>query len=304
MKILITGGAGYIGYALVQQLMMAPEVAEIVVYDNLSRRSYAFFDHHDFRAKPLRFIQGDILDGRKLSEAVRGMDVVYHLAARVTTPFADFDAHHFDQINHWGTAQISLAVEEAAVPHLIYLSSVSVYGTSNQAVTEASPPNPKTYYAIAKLAGEEQVRRLGNKTRVHIIRSGNVYGYNPCYRIDAVINRFAFEAHFAGRVTIQGTGEQERAFIHVSKLASGLRQLLNNPTPPGTYNLAEHNMSVNDVIAALRPAYPELETLNVNPNMPRRNIRLALPCPLWEALNMPQRTLAEELADFRRAFAF
>ncbi|MCB0635676.1 MAG: NAD(P)-dependent oxidoreductase, partial [Lewinella sp.] len=152
MKILLTGGAGYIGYALVQQLMMAPEVSEIVVYDNLSRRSYAFFDHNDFRSKPLRFVQGDILDGRKLAQTIKGMDVVYHLAARVTTPFADFDAHHFDQINHWGTAQVTLAAEEAGVSHLIYLSSVSVYGTSDEPVSEDFPPNPQTYYAIAKLA--------------------------------------------------------------------------------------------------------------------------------------------------------
>lgn len=304
MKILLTGGAGYIGYALVQQLMMAPEVSEIVVYDNLSRRNYAFFDHQDFRSKPLRFVEGDILDGRRITEALKGMDAVFHLAARVTTPFADFDAHHFDQINHWGTAQVVYAAEEAAIPHFIYLSSASVYGSSDEAVTEEYPPHPQTYYAIAKLAGEEQVRRLADKGRMHIIRSGNVYGYNPCYRIDAVINRFAFEAHFTGRVTVQGTGEQERAFIHVNKLASGLRQLLSDDIPSGTYNLAEHNWSVNTVIDALRKPYPDLETIFVNPNMPRRNVSIHLPCALWDRLKMPQRELAAELADFRRAFAF
>ena len=114
MKVLITGGAGYVGYALVRQLMFAPEISEIIIYDNLSRRNYAFFDHQKFSEKPLRFVHGDILDGRKLNQTLKGVSVVYHLAAKVTTPFADMDAHSFDQINHWGTAQVAYAAAQAA----------------------------------------------------------------------------------------------------------------------------------------------------------------------------------------------
>ncbi len=304
MKVLITGGAGYVGYALVRQLMFAPEISEIIIYDNLSRRNYAFFDHQKFSEKPLRFVHGDILDGRKLNQTLKGVAVVYHLAAKVTTPFADMDAHSFDQINHWGTAQVVYAAEQQEVQHLIYLSSASVYGDSEEAVNEARTLNPKSYYGIAKLAGEEQVIRLRNKMKIHVVRSGNVYGYNPAYRIDAVINRFIFEAHFEGRVSVQGSGEQQRSFIHVDKLATALRQLLNAPVASGTYDLAEHNFSINDILLSVKVLYPELETININPNMPRRNISLVLPTQLWQQLKMPEISLLEEVQAFQAVFSF
>jgi UDP-glucose 4-epimerase len=304
MKVLITGGSGYVGYALVRQLMFAPEISEIIIYDNLSRRNYAFFDHQKFTEKPLRFIQGDILDGRKLNQSLKGVDVVYHLAAKVTTPFADMDAHSFDQINHWGTAQVAYAAEQQGVAQLVYLSSASVYGDTDVPLDETSDTNPKSYYGIAKLAGEGQLLRLQNKMKIQVIRSGNVYGYNPAYRIDAVINRFIFEAHFQGRISIQGSGDQQRSFIHVNKLATGLRQLLNMELDSGIYNLAEHNFSINDVLLSVKVLYPDLETIMVNPNMPRRNIVLEVPTKLSPKLKIPEISLLDEFQAFQAVFSF
>lgn len=304
MKVLITGGSGYIGYALVRQLMFSPEISEIIIYDNLSRRNYAFFDHQKFNEKPLRFIQGDILDGRKLNQTLKGVSVIYHLAAKVTTPFADTDAHSFDQINHWGTAQVAYAAEQQGVQQLIYVSSASVYGDTDEPLSEASIPNPRSYYGIAKLAGEGQLLRLQNKMKIHVIRSGNVYGYNPAYRIDAVINRFIFEAHFQGRVSIQGSGDQQRSFIHVDKLATGLRQLLQMDLESGIYNLAEHNFSINDILLSVKVLYPDLETIMINPNMPRHNIALEIPSKLWSRLRMPEISLLDEFQAFQAVFSF
>lgn len=305
MKVLLTGGAGYVGYALVRQLLFVPEISEIVIYDNLSRRNYAFFDHQKFVEKPIRFVQGDILDGRKLNEVLADVDAVFHLAAKVTTPMAEVDAHSYDQINHWGTAQVAYAAEQQGVKHFVYLSSLSVYGDTQEAVDEQFSPQPRSYYGIAKLAGEAQILRLKEKMRVHVIRSGNVYGYNPAYRIDAVINRFIFEAHFQGRLSIQGTGEQKRSFIHVDKLATALRQLLQHtPSDTPIYNLAERNLSVNEIVDTIRAYYPELETININPNMPRRNISVQTPGVLWEELKLPSISLADELKVFQSIFSF
>lgn len=305
MKVLITGGAGYVGYALVRQLMFAPEVQEIVVYDNLSRRNYAFFDHQKFTEKPLRFEQGDILDGRKLNTLLKGVDVVFHLAAKVTTPYADVEAHSYDQVNHWGTAQVAYAAEQQSVKHFVYLSSTAVYGDTQGSVDEAAHLLPQSYYGISKRAGEEQVHRLASRMKVHIIRAGNVYGYNPAYRIDAVINRFIFEAHFTGRVTIQGSGDQQRAFIHVDKLANGLRQLIHfDALESGIYNLAEYNFSIHDILLSLKVLYPDLETIELTPNMPRRNIAVESPGKLWPLLSIPERSLLSEFQAFQAAFSF
>ena len=101
MKILITGGAGYIGTELTNMLAKNKDVSEIIIYDNLSRKNYNIFLSEKFPGKNIRFIYGDILDTHKLKKVVDDIDVVYHLAAKVSTPFANEDPHLFDQVNHW-----------------------------------------------------------------------------------------------------------------------------------------------------------------------------------------------------------
>lgn len=305
MKALLVGGAGYIGYSLTKQLLEGNNpISEIVVYDNLSRNNYGFFTKDKFINKPISFIKGELLDSRKLKKALQGTDIVIHLAAKVTTPYADSDSHFFDQINHWGTATLMNAVEESEVKHVVYLSSMSVYGSSDNAVDESTEPSPESFYGISKYQAEEHVARLGNQMKVHILRSGNVYGYNPTMRIDAVFNRFMFEANFSERVSIHGDGEQSRTFIHVDKLASTIEQLFTKEVPVGTYNVVEHNMTVNDVIEHIKEFYPELETLYVSRNMRMRQIKAVLPCKIFDYIELPQQSIPEEIDYFKSTFAF
>lgn len=306
MKILITGGAGYIGYSLVKQIEKSfNPVDEIIIYDNLSRKNYAFFTHDKFNQIPITFIHGDLLDGRKLENALKGVEIVYHLAAKVTTPFADNEAHSYDQVNHWGSAQLSNIIEEAEdVKHLIYLSSISVYGSANEAVDESYAPHPQSFYGISKYEGEKQINRLSSKLKVHIVRSGNVYGYNPSLRIDSVINRFMFDANFKGRIAINGSGEQMRSFIHVDKLAFVLKELLTKEVPVGIYNLMEHNLTINEVVDYVKEIYPEMESISSNINMKMRNISVATPCNITEYITMPQRSILDELHEFKVMFSF
>ena len=131
MNILITGGTGYIGTALVNALSQRNDVTKIVVYDNLSRGNFNFFIGRNESKGKIKFIQGDILDSRKIRKELSAIDVVYHLAAKVTTPFANIDSHFFEQINHWGTAELIYALEESDVKQLIFTSSariLQVYG--------------------------------------------------------------------------------------------------------------------------------------------------------------------------------
>ena len=122
MRILITGGLGYIGYTLIEQLtgLSIPEV-EIVIYDNLSRNEFSLLNAHHLNGAHIRFIKGDLLDNHKLQKEVQKADVLIHLAAMVTTPFEDKFFHHFDQVNHWGTANLVSAVEDSDVKHFIFL---------------------------------------------------------------------------------------------------------------------------------------------------------------------------------------
>ena len=305
MQVLITGGAGYVGYSLVKQLLEdVDELHSITIYDNLSRQNYSFFTEANFDHKPVRFIKGDILDGRSLSQALEGIDCVVHLAAKVTTPFADSEAHFYDQINHWGTAQLAAAVERSKVSRLIYLSSMSVYGNNQSPLNETVDPNPHSFYGISKLHGERQLDTIKHMTDLYVIRSGNVYGYNPSYRVDAVINRFMFDAHFSGRIQINGSGKQMRSFIHVDKVATLMAAAVDGKYKPGLYNAVQHNLSVNDVAGHIRILYPTLETIHVNYNLEMRSVETEVPCLITQHVPLDGPTFDEELAHFKSQFSF
>ncbi|MEL6537741.1 MAG: SDR family oxidoreductase, partial [Bacteroidota bacterium] len=239
MNILITGGAGYLGTELTGRLIGLPDVKEVRVFDNLSRKQHDFFlGHRKEGYEKVKFIQGDLLDSRKLKKALDGVDVVYHLAAFVTTPFANADPHNYEQVNHWGTAELTYALEEAKqVSRVVYASSTSVYGAQKAPVTEETVPNPRTFYGISKMRGEEHIRRLSDSKATYILRLGNVYGYNRSLRFDAVINRFMFDAHFTGRLSIHGDGQQHRAFLPIEMVGKIMTELAQAEVPSGTYNV-------------------------------------------------------------------
>ena len=113
MNILITGGAGYLGTELVHVLAANEDVEQILIYDNLSRGNYNLFLQDRFKHNKVTFVQADILDSRQLRNSLKDVDVVYHLAAKVTTPFANIDAHFYEQVNHWGTAELIYALEDS-----------------------------------------------------------------------------------------------------------------------------------------------------------------------------------------------
>lgn len=303
MKILITGGAGYIGTALTARLAETEEVSEIVVYDNLSRPNYNLFLGHTMKnPDKVRFVMGDLLDTRKLRKEIEGASVVYHLAAKVTTPFANADPHSYEQINHWGTAELVYAAEGAGVEKLIYLSSTSVYGTTEAEVDENSATNAKTHYGLSKLRGEKHVLRISEKMQTNVIRCGNVYGYNRSMRFDAVINRFMLDAHFNRRISIHGNGKQVRAFVHIDRAAEVLRSIAVGNSESGIYNLVEKNYQVLDIVDVLKDIYPDLEFIFVDQHMGLRELKVkSVKFDFREANGS---ILKDELLAFRGKFAF
>lgn len=304
MKVLITGGAGYVGTELTFALANKEEVSEVIIYDNLSRGNYNFFIGQTKLTNKVRFVEGDLLDTRKLNAVLDGVDVVYHLAAKVSTPFADQNAHFFEQVNHWGTAELVAAVESRQLEKFVYLSSVSVYGSSSVEVDVDSPINPRTFYGISKMRGEEHVNRLFGKMPTYIFRCGNVYGYSKSMRFDAVINKFMFDAHFKNRIQINGNGEQHRSFIHIETLSSILANMLSGSLRSSRYDLVEKVLRVNDIAETLMEVYENLEMLFVNQHLTLREIKVRPNEVVNKLSGQASKDLIEELQNFRKEFAF
>lgn len=306
MKVLVTGGAGYIGTELINLLISQDQVNEVIVYDNLSRLNFNIFLglKHKNHLK-LSFIKGELLDSRGLRKVLKGVEVVYHLAAKVTTPFANTDAHTYEQVNHWGTAELVYAVEESDVKKFIYMSSTAVYGSSQDEVEENTFPDPKTPYAIAKYRGEDHVRRLMKKIDTYIFRCGNVYGYSKSMRFDSVINKFVFESNFDKRITIQGDGKQSRSFIHIDQISRALSNLLHTRLPSGTYNLIERNLKVIDIVDVLKQLIPQLEFIFINQHMKLNELSVKENAMVNKTLGIiNHRDIKEELEEFIGRFSF
>ena len=304
MKILITGGAGYVGNELTYFLLKNPEVEQIVIYDNLSRKNYNLFLDNTFPKGKVKFVKGELLDTRKTRKILEDIDVVYHLAAKVSTPLANEDSHMFEQINHWGTAELVYAVEESSVSKFVYLSSTSIYGATKEIIDINSFPNPKTFYGSSKLRSEAHVERLGEKIPSYILRCGNIYGYSPSVRFDAVINRFMFEANFLGRIQISGDGKQKRAFVHVDMVVNILCNLLQQDFPVGTYNLVGENISIIEVANLIKEIYPNLEIIFINQHLKMREIQVKTDERLDKLITCPEKTMKEQLSSFKDKFAF
>ncbi len=307
MKVLITGGAGYIGTELVSELALRKDVGEIIIYDNLSRSNYNLFLGSDIgsAASKVKFVQGELLDSRNLKKHLKGVEVVYHLAAKVTTPFANTDPHFYEQVNHWGTAELIYALEDSDVKKLIFTSSTGVYGSANEPVDEDTTPNPKTFYGISKLRGEEHVSRLADKIETYILRCGNVYGYSKSMRFDAVINKFVFEANFNKQIAIHGDGKQHRSFIHIGHVSKALSKLLDGKANPGLYNLVDRDLQVLDIVDVLKEQIPALEFIFINQHLKLRELIVKPNHELNAQLGIENgQTFADEMLEFKSKFSF
>ena len=244
------------------------------------------------------------MDSRKLRSVLKDIDVVFHLAARVSTPFASEDSHLFEQANNWGTAELVYAVEESNVSKFIYISTTSVYGTSEDIIDINTTPNPKTFYSTSKLRGEAHAKRLFDKMSTYILRTGNIYGYSPSVRFDAVINRFLFEANFSKKIHITGNGHQLRAFIHIDKVVNVLCNLLNHQLASGTYNLVDKNLSIIDISDVIKELFTDLEIIYINQHLTMRELKVATDERLKHLITNTNISLKDELISFKEKFSF
>ncbi|TVR85318.1 MAG: SDR family oxidoreductase [Saprospirales bacterium] len=272
MKILITGGAGYIGYQLVRQINKLDIANEIRVYDNLSRAGLPFFTGAE-KVKNLQFIRADILDTHALKNAINDIDTVVHLAAFVSQPYNHLQNLQYEQINRWGSLNLArLAREIDTIKKAIYLSSSAVYGFRED-IHAGDEPTPNNAYGESKYQGEMYFSLLKDHCSSHIIRAGNVFGYNPCMRMDSVLNSWVFRAIVEGKFVIYGSGEQTRAFVPVEEVTKKLIDAIVGERTSDIETSISFCASLNQIKDWLTGSLPETEFkyLNRNQIFPSQN---------------------------------
>ncbi|TAK19649.1 MAG: SDR family oxidoreductase [Myxococcaceae bacterium] len=220
MKVLVTGGAGFIGGHLIDALLA--QNAEVRVIDNFSTGRRENIDRVRNR---IDFIEADICDPEAIARAVHGVELVFHEAAIPSVSRSVADPVASNQANVGGTVSVLNAARLAGVRKLVYAASSSAYGdTPTLPKVETMTPRPMSPYAISKLAGEQYVTVFGKLYGFETVslRYFNVFGprQDPKSEYAAVIPRFVTTILAGQRPVIFGDGEQTRDFCFIENTVS------------------------------------------------------------------------------------
>lgn len=220
-KALVTGGAGFIGSHLVEALVSRG--VEVAVVDNLSASSWRKIP--DIAREKVHCVESNCLDAKVLDEACRGADCVYHLAAVSSVEASLRDPLASMRCGEMALLGVLESARRCGVPKLVYASSAAVYGDPvSIPIAEEHPKQPRSYYGVSKLAGENYLRCFAELTGVTAtaLRFFNVYGprQDPSNPYSGVISKFIAAAQADKPATIFGDGEQTRDFIHVSDVVA------------------------------------------------------------------------------------
>ena len=245
MRILVTGGAGFIGSHIVEAFQGK---AEIRVLDNL--RTGFLKNLEGFQVD---FREGSILDKPVLEKAMEGVDYVFHLAAMISVPESMSKPQECVEINTQGTLNVLEAAAKAGAKKLCLSTSAAIYGDNPQVPKrETMAPEPKSPYAVTKLDDEYYCAMFTRERNLPTacLRYFNVFGprQNPHSQYAAAVPIFVAKALANEPLTIYGDGEQTRDFIYVKDIARANAFFATESTATGVHNIAYGGViTINDL---------------------------------------------------------
>lgn len=228
MRVIVTGGAGFIGSHLVHKLL--DEGHEVTVLDDLSTGK-----RHNLPGHPrLKLVIGDVADVEAVRSALQGQDVVFHLAAVASVQASIDDPLRTQRTNLQGSVTLMEAAKQAGVQRFLFASSAAVYGDAeNLPISESLKPKPMSPYAADKLAAEHYLAHYHRQGWLSgtVFRFFNVFGprQDPSSPYSGVISIFAERSGRQQGVTIYGDGRQTRDFVFVRDLVDVLYNSLDWP---------------------------------------------------------------------------
>jgi len=266
MRALVTGATGMIGPALVNQLLLEGWETRII-----ARRDYA----SNLFVAPVENVFGDIRHLHSLDEAMKGIDVVFHLAAKlhINDPSPRI-ANEYDQINVTGAANVALAALKAGVRRMVHFSTIGVYGPSFGCTPyiENSALNPQSLYAQTKAESEQAVIKLfsgQSRSSATIVRLAAVYGPRMQGNYRTLVKAMRF-----GLFCPVGSGQNRRTMIYIDDLVRAAILTAVHPAAAGrVYNITDGNVyTLSDVLKTIADALGKRPPLFHLPYKPIRAI--------------------------------
>ncbi len=219
MRFLITGAAGFLGSSLAN--MLAADQHTVIGLDDLST------GNPERLSPEVNLIRGDVSDRPKLWSLLQEVDCVFHLAARVIVPESILYPREYNQVNVGGTVALMEAMRDVGVRRVIFISSGTIYGNQSvQPLKETCRVNPRSPYAVSKLAAEYYIRTIGDLWGIETVclRVFNTYG--PGQRMPptnaALIPYCLHQALENGTIVIHGDGKQTRDYVYVEDVVNAM----------------------------------------------------------------------------------
>jgi nucleoside-diphosphate-sugar epimerase len=287
-KILILGGAGYIGGFTTDYLIDAGY--DVCVFDKLIYETRYL--------KQVNFVYGDIRDTQHVLEVSKDYDVVIIMAALVGDPACAADVALTDEINHIAVKNICKQLPTSK--HVIFMSTCSVYGAQIDILNEESPTNPLSAYASTKLSAENYVKKRNGT----IFRLGTVYGLGDTYsriRLDLVVNVLTMKAVYDKKIHIFG-GEQWRPLICVKDIAGYIEEAISKNIR-GTYIITEGNYTMKHLGEIMEYVFPDIDLQFTSISFEdARNYRVSANKSMRDFKYMTQYTIESEVLKMEKIF--
>ena len=230
MNFLITGVAGFLGSALANQLTR--EGHQVRGLDDLSTGDPQAL------GPDVHFTRGDVNDRPKLWTLLQEVDCVYHLAARVSVQESVLYPREYNAVNVGGTVSLMEAMRDVGVRRVVLVSSGAIYGDQGkQPLSESMRPNPRSPYAVSKLAAEYYVNTIGDLWNIETVSLRVFNAYGPGQHLPAshppVVPYFLRQALHRGSLVIHADGNQTRDYVYVDDVISGLMAASTAPNLDG-----------------------------------------------------------------------
>lgn len=274
--VLVTGGAGYIGSALLPKLLAQGyrvRLLDMLLYG--AEPIAAILDH-----PRLDLVHADFRQIDRVVAAMHGVDAVIHLGAIVGDPACALDEELTIEVNLEATRTIANVAKGFGVDRFVFASTCSVYGASDGILDESSELNPVSLYASCKIAAENVLRPMADQGFTPVVlRFGTVYGLSGRIRFDLVVNLLAAKGMIERKITVFG-GSQWRPFVHVDDVARAIVMAFEAPRPVvhnHVFNVGsdEQNYTIQEVGEIVHRVIPSAELETSGSDTDRRNYRVS-----------------------------